>query len=339
MGRGRRGNGREKFSNGGGADGVPADDDVIVVDESGGVVEHHDEPEVVHAEDVNRPQMREPEPEPDEAFQVLQRQFDEMKSAREAAERRAREYEERDQVREVDLISTNKALLEHAQLTANAELREAKQAFKNAISIGDYDAATEAQLAMSAAQIEVRNYELAKDQLENAIEAQKSQRGQTPQQPQASQAGDQIEEVINGLSPATQAWARKHKSDVFQPQRFQKAVSAHWAAVADGVQPDTPEYFVYLDKQMGYVAEPAVLQNSPKTVQERRPPMASAPVSRNASGAGGNQVQLTQAQREMAGRLGMTLTQYARQFRTLQEKGSDPNWRGPRLSQYDGNRG
>lgn len=329
MGRGRRGNGREQFSRQPGSNVAPEEDDAIVVtDESGAVIDDRDdEIQVVHAEQKPEPVAPVAESDGDDPYEVLQRQFNEMKVAREAAEARNRAYEERTASHEQDQVATQRALLDHAFERAKSDVSASKILFRDAMKSGDFDAAAEAQAAIAAAQLDVRNYELARDEFERVAEQRV--------QKKPSQAHDPVEEYIGQFTQPVQNWARKHKADLFsKPSRTQKAVALHYEAVDEGIAPDTDAYFAYLDKHMGYGE--VSNQPEPKKAQHQRPVMAAAPVSRSSNGVGGTTVELTAAERETAGRLGMSLTKYARYKKELTEKGRDPNWRGPRYSQFDG---
>lgn len=53
-------------------------------------------------------------------------------------------------------------------------------------------------------------------------------------------------------TPQTQAWLDKNGIDGSKPNtRLNKAISAHFAAEAEGIRQDTPEYFDFLDQHMG----------------------------------------------------------------------------------------
>lgn len=329
MSRGRRGNGRERFSRKpSGESDSPEEEVIVVTDESGAVIDgQDDEIQVVHAEKQPDPVVRGDEGDGDDPYEVLQRQFNEMKTAREAAEARNREYEQRTASHEQDQVATQRALLDHAFERAKSDVSANKILFREAMKAGNFDEAAEAQASIAAAQLDVRNYELAREEFERVAE----QRAQK----KPAQTHDPVEEYIGQFTAPVQNWARKHKSDLFsKPSRTQKAVALHYEAVDEGIAPDTDAYFAYLDKHMGYAETKD--QPEPKKAQHQRPVMAAAPVSRSSNGVGGNMVELTAAERETAGRLGMSLTKYAKYKKELTEKGRDPNWRGPRYSQFDG---
>jgi hypothetical protein len=302
MSRSRRGNGREKFRQTQAEDPGPEEDGIVVTDEHGNPVEEpsEDNIQVVEADSIAG---TEPASE-DDPYEVLQRQFEEIKAARETDAAKIREYEQRAASQQQDQFATQQALLEHAIQSSQTALRDAKKEFAQAMSSGDFDTAAEAQEAIAANQLEIRNYELAKDHLERQKAAPRPQ------------AGDQVEAYISTFTPETQTWARRHKADLFSSQgRLATAFSGHYLATEKGYTPDTPEYFDYLDKHMGYADQPAKRQSTP------RPAMVSAPVSRGAANGGSVEVSLTQKERDMASRLGMTLSRYAKYKKELEKNG------------------
>jgi hypothetical protein len=108
-------------------------------------------------------------------------------------------------------------------------------------------------------------------------------------------------------------------------------VGAHNIAVADGFQADTDEYFAEIERQMGYRKPQTTVQHDddeePTSMaakpSARKAPPPAAPSSRAASnGSGGrNTVTLTREEREMAGIMGMTPEEYAKNKVALKKEG------------------
>lgn len=328
--RGRRGNGqvRQAQTTEETEDNEP---EIVVIDESGNELADDGTIAVAVAADDAAEDTSDGESDAGDPYENLKRQFDELKASKETDARRLREYEQKQNADAQDHQATQKALLEHALASAQGELKAAKAQFKEAMAAGDFDAASEAQGAIAAAQLDARQYELAKDNFDNQIEAEKVR----PRHRQLSK-DEQIDAYMQQFTPATKAWATKHKDDLFKSAaRTNQAVALHWAAVNDNVTPDTPEYFSYIEKGLGIKPDAARTQ---RTQQEKRPAMVSAPVGRGGGSGNGSrqEFQLTKEMREMASSLGMSVTKYAKYMDDLQKKSNDPNWRGPRLSQYDG---
>jgi len=317
--RGRRGNGHAKFGDQGGGDAI------TVVDEENNPIESegHDyradddgqpDVEVVNAED-----HRAGGQDGEDAYEALQKQFDDMKAAREAADARNRQYEQQSHASMQDQIATQRALIEHGIKSSKTQLSAAKAAFAQAMAAQDFEAAGDAQAAIAEAQVQGRQYEMARDRFDDAIKRMPKQ---------APQQADPVEATIQQLTPKSQEWARKNRETLFaSPAAFQKAVGAHWSAISEGLEQDSDAYFAHIDKAMG-------LSGSPKArTSTRRPPMASAPVSRG-TGVNGKVVMLTTAEREAASRFGMTADEYARYKKEISDRQDDPNFK-LRLSAND----
>jgi phage I-like protein len=98
-------------------------------------------------------------------------------------------------------------------------------------------------------------------------------------------------------------------------------VAAHNLVTADGVQPDTDEYFETVERILGVQAPAASVaaaeapMSAASAPTQRRSSPAAAPVSRSGTGTGGgspNVVRLSADEREMAKMMGMTAEEYAR---------------------------
>jgi hypothetical protein len=105
-------------------------------------------------------------------------------------------------------------------------------------------------------------------------------------------------------------------------------LAAHNLVTADGIAPDTDEYFDSVESILRVRrSEPVHQADDPmadaaKPTQRRTPP-PSAPVSRSSGGPGSrpNTVRLTSQEREMASMMGMTVEEYAKNKLALQKEG------------------
>jgi len=194
------------------------------------------------------------------AFAELKRQYEEAKSAREAAELRAKdreaaearyrteaeqargereatdarlraEQERRDELEafrikaEREQLVSHKAVLEGALDRAETQRIAAQRAYSEAMASGDYDRAGEAQAAISDAVFERRRYAEGLDRLKEQIEAPLPEYTRAPEpertvQQQPAQV-DQFEAAIAQLGEADKAWLRVHKADIANPRREQ----------------------------------------------------------------------------------------------------------------------
>jgi hypothetical protein len=62
---------------------------------------------------------------------------------------------------------------------------------------------------------------------------------------------DPVEAACVGRTEPTARWLREHPDWVLDRQKNAKLTAAHFDAEADGVVPDTPEYFARIEKQIG----------------------------------------------------------------------------------------
>lgn len=123
--------------------------------------------------------------------------------------------------------------------SAQAEVESAKKEFRAASEAGDFDAQATAMERMTDAKARVLRYDEAKADLET----RKTAKPVTPTDPVEAYAAGRTEQTAN--------WLREHREFVIDPRKNQKLTAAHHDAVADGLSPDTPEYFDHVEKFIG----------------------------------------------------------------------------------------
>jgi hypothetical protein len=62
---------------------------------------------------------------------------------------------------------------------------------------------------------------------------------------------DPVEAYAAGRSEPTKNWLREHRDWVEDPKKNARLTSAHWAAVAEGHQPDSTDYFDFVEQRIG----------------------------------------------------------------------------------------
>jgi hypothetical protein len=145
-------------------------------------------------------------------------------------------------------------------------------------------------------------------QRESAIETGLEQLKTMPrEQPRlAPRENDQVEQVASQLTPNAAAWIRAHPDYITDPNKNQRLMSAHYAAMADGLPADSPDYIRYVEDR---VLQRAPARREPEPQFERREPVAdtrrsappAAPVSRGNGGANSStRVTLSREERETA---------------------------------------
>jgi len=263
--------------------------------------------------------------DPEDGINDLKIKLQEEQQRRFEAENRAREAVQRQYRAQSETEDANFALVEGAMRTLSEESELIKTQYKEALAIGDYDKAADLQDAMAENKVRL-------SELRRGHEYMKNQREAARQQPPEPQYTDPVEALAARLSPRSADWVRRNPDYAKDPRLFQKMVAAHQMVTADGVQPDTDEYFEAIESTLKMRREPERTQQkaeepdpsseAAKPAQRRTPPPA-APVSRS-SGTPGNRpnvIRLTRAEVEAARDMGMTEQEYARNKQLLQREG------------------
>jgi hypothetical protein len=264
--------------------------------------------------------------DPEEGINDLKTKLLEEQRLRFEAENRAREAVQRQYRAQNETEEANFALVEGAMRTLSEENEHIKAQYKEALAIGDYDKVADLQEAMAENKVRLselrRGHEYMKSQRENT-------RRETPPPPQPA---DPVEALASNLSPRSADWIRRNPDYAKDQRLFQKMVAAHQMVTADGIQPDTDDYFEAIEdtlkirKTPEKTAPPADTDDATfeaaKPIQRRVAPPA-APVSRSNSTPTNrsNVVRLTRAEIETARDMGMTEQEYARNKQLLQKEG------------------
>jgi hypothetical protein len=317
---------------------VDADDESMVVDSSELV---EDEPEIVYDDpEPDEPAVlidtshEEDEPEPEEPEEVdgladLKKQLDTLtarNSQLEAAVGDAAISEMAGQQREVEVAAN----------VARGVLKDARDEFQRCLTANDHKGAADAQIKITEAHADVREFEAAANEIKDHIAKAKK----TPRTPAA--VVDPFEQSIASTSEATKAWCRANKADLTKsPARAQRALAAHHEAVEAGHAPDSPAYFGFIDKQMGYEVTKTPAPSPSRKVKPVGQARTAAPGgARSApSNGGASEIRLSSAEVAIAKQMGIKPADYAKQKKEIIENGRDPRRSGPRYSnQTEANR-
>lgn len=260
---------------------------------------------------------------PEEGLKKLQKQLNDEREARLAAESRERQAiaeatqaKTRVQSSELDMVKSGISAL----TTANDALEEK---LAGAMAGQDFAAAAKVQREISSNEAKLVELERAKTNMEKAPK------------PEARQQLDAVEQLAGQLAPKSAAWVRQHPEYAREPAKYRRMLRAHEDAMDEGHEPESPEYFAYVEDRLGVThsrqetisvdVDPTAETAKPSTSRPSRqtaPP--SAPVSRSGNGTGGsgrNIVTLTPEQVEMAEMMKMTPEEYARQMVALKAEG------------------
>jgi len=255
---------------------------------------------------------------PEEGVEKLKKQLEDERAARQAAEQRANEASRAEAAARGEVQTSQLDLIKGAieRLTESSDVLEAQYAEAFTAQDGKAVAKIQRQMADNAAKL---------TQLEAGKKALEAAPKPVPRAP-----ADPVEQFVSQLSPASATWVRAHPEFVRDPHKNRQMIAAHELALARGHKADTPEYFASVEKTLDLTA-PAVTKVDPpadatadaaQVVGGRAAP-AAAPVSRS-NGAHGNRpnvVKLTPQEVEMAGIMGMTVEEYARNKMALRKEG------------------
>jgi len=248
----------------------------------------------------------------EEGLEAFKKKYEEERQARIDAEDWARQAAMQAREARGQVGDTNLQLVTSAIDTLKRESDILKANLRAAMASGDYSAAADAQEAMADTKAKLLQLENGKaalqEQLRNPV-----QRVDAPV--------DAVEALASQLSPRSAAWVRAHPEYARNPRLTQKMIAAHNLVTADGMAPDTDEYFESVERVLGVSAPPsasvaaaeAPLSAAAAPAQRRSSP-AAAPVSRsgNPTNSRPNVVRLTAQEREMAQMVGQTPEEYAR---------------------------
>lgn len=265
---------------------------------------------------------------PDEGIEQLKQELEAKKREAEEIKRQKFEAERNLQQKETEVRSYASQAAE-SQVTAfvnaiasyerDGEMLEKEYA--NKLEQGDYHAAAKLQRQMAQIESKLATLNQGREALEERIQYERARPEPQYQQQQYQQTQyDPIEAELQRLSPDSQTWLRKN-IHLMQDQKSKNLLaSAHYRAVAENLQPDTPQYFQYLENELGVGAKEA-----PAPARQRNI-VTSAPAARggNVPTANSNQtrVTLTPEMRSYAEEvLGMTDEEYAEAMVHYAKKG------------------
>jgi len=151
--------------------------------------------------------------------------------------------------------------------TTLTEIAEAQSIYASAFEAGDFAAAGEATARIASG-----------ESRKMLLEGQRQAIARMP-----ISSGDPVEDYCANRTEPTARWLREHPDWVTDPRKNAKLTGAHHLAVGDGLEPDSAEYFSYVEKTIGLRGGGSNSRNSRTHVVD-----------------GGKQVFLTKGERERA---------------------------------------
>jgi hypothetical protein len=184
------------------------------------------------------------------------------------------------------------AQLESGIAAADSDITAAKKDYVSASEAGDWTRQAEAADKMAESRA-IRQRLL---EGKNELESQRTSSEERPQRSQRQDApaapSDPVEAFISGRASETQRWLRAHpeharalamtivgQASTDEKRRAAKVNAAHNDAEAEGISPDTPEYFAHVEEFLGMnkkEPEPAKTAAAPKKASVPVAPVSSA---------------------------------------------------------------
>ena len=265
------------------------------------------EDDIVIVEAPEEPVIKtKPEITVDDGIEALRRELEAEKAARQRAEQQAR-------VATNDKADSDLRMLNTAIETEGRNKEILKANLREAVANGDTDAQADILMAINQTENNLRQITEGKKHYEAQL--------RTP-------VANKVEALASQLTPKSAEWVRNNPDVVNDERRAKRLERAHFDALDDGIQPDSPDYFNFLENRLNInktpVRQEAAMSEASESTSGRRasaPP--AAPVSRSGTGTGGrpNVVTLSRAEQEAARDMGMTPKEYAQNKVALQKAG------------------
>lgn len=309
---------------------VPADDEHI---ETPAKKTPDTQQETQRTERPRKPVATEAADDLKDQLKSMTRRAENAESATEEAQRRAQAaVAERDEAKKTaarfkdEADKGNYESIVNAMTAMKTTREAAEEEYTQAMERGDFRAAAKAQSRLSEASARYVELEGGKTALEAKLKGGERE-VETPQ----TRGAPTFEDHLKTFTPTTAAWFRKNPQFLTDPVKNAEAQRAHFAALGDGVKPDTPEYFQFVEKRLkvGDHAEdveqdlPSRGQDERTTQRRERPVPAAAPSRDGNNGArrsgSSRTVTLTSEQQEAARISGLTNEEYAREVIKLED--------------------
>lgn len=189
-----------------------------------------------------------------------------------------------------------------------SELDQAKAELRQAMSIGDTDAAVEAQTKLSSLTV-------AQERARQAQMQQERRAKEASEQPVAQDPQPQPQQQKQKPDPKAEDWAERNSWFGKDQAMTYAAFGIHKSLVEDEeFDPSSDEYYNELDKR---IAEEFPHKFETNSTQSNRPVQTVASASRTAKSSGPKKVKLTPSQVAIAKKLGVSLEDYAKQVAML----------------------
>lgn len=279
--------------------------------------------EIVIIED-DEPPKKEMSSEDDEsdplvALEKLKKKLKKEKEARKEAEERARQASFQAQKANVEVEDTNRHLVSNAIETIKRDNEVLTANYAEAMRTGDYETGARIQSVINQNDLNLKQLE------EGHIRMQQEAKTRPPEPvapPAPVKPKEMVENIISQVSKQSAQWLKANREHLDSERAIKKMFNAHAEAVDDGIEPDTTEYFRYIETRLGINQDDhggSPMSSAAKPTSRQAPP-PSAPVNRDNSNRN-NVGHLTRAQADTAKALGMTDKEYYLHMTALQKEG------------------
>lgn len=273
---------------------------------------------------------------PQEGIEKLQKQLEDERAARQAAEARANQAAEAEVKAKTEVQTSQLDLVKSAIERLNQASDTLESQYADAMAAQDFKAAAKAQREMAGNAAKLAQLEAGKAALEKAPKP-------TPRT--ADNPAEAFAAQIAPQWPRSADWIRKHPDFVTDGAKNRRMIRAHEDAIDEGHTVDSDGYFKFIEERLkitpstaapaktnGHAAEddddPMAAAAQPVNGSGRSVAPAAAPVSRGGGGTGSqqsNRVKLTPDQIEAAHASfpdsKTPLEDYARQLQALKKEG------------------
>lgn len=235
-----------------------------------------------------------PEVKKDDGVELLRKQLEEkQREATEArrlkmeAEKLARQRETEAKTYQIQAQDSNLMAFNNAIASFERDAEMLERDYAATLAEGDYNKAAKIQRQMAQVESKLVHLAQGKQSLEEKLTYEKQMLEHQRKQPEPryeEQEADPIEAQIRSVqSPASQAWLRSHKDVLTDPDKTALMTAAHWESVAKKIQPDSPEYFSFIESKVYGESQETPAPAPAAQPRQTRQPMAAAPVSRTNS--------------------------------------------------------
>ena len=260
--------------------------------------------------------------DPHKAIETLKKKLKMEQDARHEAELRAKQADFQARKASHEVEDTQMHLVANAIETIKRDNEILTANYAESMRNGNFEDAARIQMALSQNSSNLKQLEDGHVRMQ---EDARNKPAAPPEPPQQLKPEQQIDQIIGQVSKPSAQWLRENRDRFEDDRTINKMFRAHGDAVDDGIDPDTPEYFRYIEKRLGFKQDEhggSPMSSAAKPSSRQSPP-PSAPVNRDSGRS--NVAHLTRAQADTAKALGMTDKEYALQMKALQKEGRLPH--------------